>query len=93
LPHHLAVDWGGQPVTSRSEVLGNWAIRGEKALRMAWGLESSHTPFSLAGRLMGILGAVMQIPMLPMFHTGQELAQCRPVAFEFVHDDHPRHIG
>jgi len=31
--------------------------------------------------------------MLPMFHTGQALAQGRPVALEFACDDHPRHIG
>jgi hypothetical protein len=42
---------------------------------------------------MRILGAVVQIPMLPMFHTGQELMHGRTVAFQFVRDDHPRHIG
>ena len=52
-----------------------------------------HALLLLAGRLMRILGAVVQVSMLPMFHPGQELMHGRPVAFQFVRDDHPRHIG
>jgi hypothetical protein len=57
---------------------------------MARGPEPAHTPLWLACRLMRILGAVIQIPVLLMFHTGQNRAHGRPVAFQFVHDDHPR---
>src|SRR5262245_57117582 len=60
---------------------------------MARRLEPAHPPLSLASRLMRILGSVVQIPVLSMFHTGQNLAQGRPVAFQFVRDDHSWYIG
>jgi hypothetical protein len=53
----------------------NGAIRGEEALGVPGRLEPLHPSFPLAGRLVRILGAVIQIPVLPMFHTGQDLAQ------------------
>jgi hypothetical protein len=40
--------------------------------------------------LVSILCAVIQIPVLSMFHTGQNLAQGRAIAFQFIRDDHPR---
>jgi hypothetical protein len=33
------------------------------------------------------LGAVIQIPVLPMFHAGQNLAQGHPIAFQLIRDD------
>ena len=46
------------------------AICREKVLRVSWGLKSLHALLSLAGRLVGILGAIVAIPVLPMFDTG-----------------------
>jgi hypothetical protein len=80
-------------VTSRAEVLGDGFIRREKALRVARGLESSHAPFPLTRRLVGILGAGVEIAVLPMLNTRQDLTQGRPVAFQLIPDNHPRHIG
>jgi hypothetical protein len=48
---------------------------------MAGGFEPPHTLLSLAGRLMRILGAVIEMAVLAMFDMGQELAHGRPVAF------------
>jgi hypothetical protein len=53
---------------ARSEVLGKRPICREKSLRVPGGLEPLHTPLPLAGRLMGVLRAVVEIPVLPMLH-------------------------
>ena len=42
---------------------------------------------------MGILGAVVQRPVLSVFQTGQDLARGRPIAFQLIHDGHPRPRG
>lgn len=60
---------------------------------MTGGLESHHAPLSLAGRLVRILGTVVEIPVLAVFHTGQDFAQRRPRAFQLIRDNHPRHAG
>jgi hypothetical protein len=74
LLHLLTVLGGGKLVASRAEVLRNRPIRGQEALGVTRRLETLHPPFSLAGRLVGILGTIVQIPVLPMCHTGQEFA-------------------
>ena len=93
LGHLLTILGGRAEVTPRAKVLRDGTIGREKTLGMVWGLEPAHTPLALAGRLMRILGAVVQIAVLPMVHTGQNLAQGCTVAFQFVRDDHPRYIG
>jgi hypothetical protein len=50
LGHLLAIPGGGEAVASRSEVLGDGPMRGQKALRMSRRLESLHAPFALAGQ-------------------------------------------
>jgi hypothetical protein len=79
---------GEEPVASRSEVLGDGTIRGEKALGESWGLEPPHPSLSLAGRLVGVLGAVIEIAMLAMFHPRQECPRGRTIAYELIRDDH-----
>jgi hypothetical protein len=49
-------------------------------------------PLALAGRLVGILRPVVQIPVLPMFHTGQHLPLRRPIALQCIGDDDPWHV-
>ncbi len=68
LGHLLTILEGGEPVPSRSEVLGDETIGGEEPLRMSWGLEALHAPLALAGGLMGVLRAVIEIAVLAMFH-------------------------
>jgi hypothetical protein len=49
---------------------------------MPWGLKPLHASLSLPSGLMGIFCAVIEIPMLTMFHTGEEFAWlCRKFAF------------
>jgi hypothetical protein len=80
-------------VASWSEVLRDRSIVGEKALRVPWRLEALHMALRLAGRLMGVLRPVVQIPMLPMFHAWEELPFGGAITLQLVRDDHPWHIG
>jgi hypothetical protein len=55
-------------------------------------LEPLHAPLPLAGRLMGVFSPIVQIAVLAMVHTGEELALGGTVALELVRDDHPGSI-
>jgi len=79
-------------VTLGSEVLCDGAISREEALGLAWQFEPLHAPLALTGGLVRILRAVIQVPVLAVFHAGQELAPGRLVALEFISDEHPRDI-
>jgi len=79
----------GKLVASWAEMLGNRSIRGEKPLGVPWRLEPLHAPLSLAGGLVGVLRAVIQIPMLPMFHAWQELPLGGSITVQLVRDDDP----
>src|SRR5262245_36674072 len=92
LSHFLAIRGGGEPVASRAEVLGNRSIRGEELLGMTRRFEPLHAALALARRLMGVLGAVIEIAVLTMFHTGQYLPLGGAVAFELIRNDDPGHV-
>jgi hypothetical protein len=79
-------------VPSRVEVLGDGPVGGEEALRVSRRLEALQAPLPLAGRLVGVFGAIVQVPVLAMFHTREALSLRRLVAFELVRDEDPRHI-
>jgi hypothetical protein len=59
---------------------------------MSWGLESLHALLPLAGRLMGILRAVVEIPMLAVLYPRQHLLLRGPVAFQLVGNNHQRRV-
>src|SRR5688572_22996877 len=77
---------------ARTEMLGDRTISGKESLGVCGGLEPVHVSLSLASRLMRILCAVVEIPMLAMFHAGKNLALGGCVALQFVGDDNPRHV-
>jgi hypothetical protein len=60
LGHLLAIRGGGKPVASRAEVLRKRPIRSQEALCMSRRFEPLQAPLPLAGRLVGILRAVIQ---------------------------------
>src|SRR5262249_23109551 len=60
----------------------------EEALSVARGLEPLHPLLPLAGGLVRILGAVIEISVLTMFYARQNFAFGRFVALELVSDDH-----
>jgi hypothetical protein len=41
----------------------------------------------------GVFGAVVEIAILARLHARQHLPLGRPIAFEFIRDDHPWHTG
>jgi hypothetical protein len=92
LVHFLTVFGGGQVMPAWAEVSRDRAIRGKEALRIAGGFKPLHPALSLAGGLVRILDAVVEIAMLPMFHTRQHLTLGGAVALKLIRDDHPGHI-
>jgi hypothetical protein len=50
-------------------------------------------PFSLTCGLLGVLRPIIEIPMLPMFHPGEDLALGGSVAFEFIGDNCSGDVG
>jgi hypothetical protein len=42
---------------------------------------------------VGVLGTVIQVPVLAMLHTGEHVLFGRAIAFELVRDDHPRDVS
>ena len=92
IAHFLMVYGCGKPMPTRSKVLGDRAVCGEKPLRVSGGLEPLHTPLPLTGRLMRVLRPVIEIPMLAMFHAREDLALGGPIALEFIRDDDPRSV-
>ena len=79
-------------MTPRSEALGDGTRRGEEALSLSWRFEPLHPALSLAGGLMGVFRALVQIPMLAMLHSRQELALGCPIALQLIRDHHARDI-
>ena len=74
------------------EMMVNRPIRGEKLLRVSRGLEPLHAPFPLPRRLVRVLSAVIEIAVLAVLHTREDLALRRAVALELIRDDDPRDI-
>jgi hypothetical protein len=74
------------------EVLGDGTMGGEEPLRVSWGLESLHALLPLAGELVGVLRAVVEVAVLAMIHPRQYLLPGGGVAFQFVDDEHPWHV-
>ena len=54
--------------------------------------EALHRPLALPGRLMRVLGPVVQIPRPPVGHRRHQLAVRHLVAGELVGDDHTPHV-
>jgi hypothetical protein len=92
VPHLLRVGPRRQAMPSWAEMLRNGTIGGEELLGLSCRLEPLHAPLPLAGGLVRILGAVVQIAVLAMVYTGYNLAPGGTVALELVRDDHPGNI-
>ncbi len=77
---------------ARTEMLRDRAISREELLSVARGLEPLHAPLPLTSELMGIFCAVIEIAMLAMFHTWEDLSLSSAIALQFVGDDHARDV-
>jgi hypothetical protein len=78
-------------MASRSEVLGEETICAEAALRMPRRFESLQAPLPLTGRLVGILRAVVEVPVLAVLHTRQNLLTFPIYAFGLCSCGFPAH--
>src|SRR5262249_54629812 len=92
-PQFLTVGGRGKPMPARAEVLGEGARGREKTLGVPWGFKPLHVLLPLTGGLVGILRAVVKVPMLAMFYPGENLALGRSVTLQFVSDDDAWHVG
>ena len=63
----LSICGRSKPMPARTEVLGDGPIGGEESLGMTRGLESLHAPLALPRGLVGVLSAVIEIPVLEMW--------------------------
>jgi hypothetical protein len=90
VPDLLTVDRRRQEVMSEPKVLGDRTIRSQESLSMPWGLETLHAPLPLPGRLVRVLGAVIEVPVLPVLHPWHELALGRPITLQLIRDHHAR---
>src|SRR4029450_7581366 len=77
-------------VAARSAVWRDRSRCGEQPLRMTRRLAPLDPPLPLAGRLMGVLRAVVQIAVLTRFDPRPHLARRRAIAWALVRDDDPR---
>ena len=78
---------------SRAKVLGDGAIRGQKALRMPGGFKPLHAILALARGPMRVLTAVVEIAALTVFDPRQYLSLRRAVALQLVCNDDAGNIG
>jgi hypothetical protein len=79
-------------MSARAEMLRDRTIRSKEALGLAGGVEPLYAPLSLTCRLVRILRAIIQIPMLPRFHPREELSLGGSIALQFVGNDHSRYV-
>jgi hypothetical protein len=54
--------------------------------------EPLQAPLPLACRLVGVFRPIVQVAVLPVFHTGQDLSLGRPVAFQLIGNDDPGNV-
>jgi hypothetical protein len=73
------------------KVSSNRFKRREKSLGLPWGFEASHASFSRSGRLMRVLGLIVQSFVRSMLHVLHHLFLGSLVTFKFVSDNHSWH--
>lgn len=67
-------------MTAEAKQISHLALDSEKALRLTGRFEATHLPFSLAGRLMGRLGAIVRSMSLNVNHRRHHGFACRTIA-------------
>ena len=86
--HHLSVVGRRQQVPTGPKVRPDAAERGQEPLPVPDRRDALHRPLAVPGRLMTILGAVVQVRRPAMLHRRHELAVRHLLAGELVGDDH-----
>jgi len=61
----------------------------DELLGVSSGLEPPHSPLALTGRLMRVLGAIVQVPVLPVSNSRHHHSLRGSIAAELVSNNHP----
>ena len=77
-------------MASRAEMRSNDSVNLEESLGVLAGLEPAHAPLPFSGRLVRVLGAVVEVPMLSMSNTRHHNPFRRPVAAQLVRNKDTR---
>ena len=80
-------------MTTGPKVLSDAAERKQEPLGLPRPGEAFHHPFPDPGRLMGVLGPVVEVLPAAMGHRRQKLAVSELIAGQLVGDNHPRHLS
>jgi hypothetical protein len=88
LSHLSAILGRGEPVVSRTEVLSDGTVPGEKALGVSCRFKPMHPPLSLVARLKRVFRTTVEVAVLAMFHTREIFPFRRPIALQLIGDDH-----
>ena len=80
-------------MTTGPKVLSDAAERKQEPLGLPRPGEAFHHPFPDPGRLMGVLGPVVEVLRAAMGHRRQKLAVSDLIAGQLVGDNHPRHLS
>jgi hypothetical protein len=78
-------------MASRAAVLWDGTIGRQEPLGLARRFNPLPPPLALTGRLVGILRAIVHIPLSSMFHTGQHRPLGSAIALESSGDKPPWH--
>ncbi len=80
-------------MTTGPKVLSDAAERKQEPLGLPRRGEAFHHPFPDPGRLMGVLGPIVEVLRAAMGHRRQKLAGSDLIAGQLVGDNHPRHVS
>jgi hypothetical protein len=86
---HLSTVLGGrEQVASRPEVLSNGTVGRQEALGVTRGFKALHAPLPLTRGLVRVLGAVVEVAVLPVFYARHNLLLRSTIALQFIGDKH-----
>src|SRR3954467_5790082 len=91
-PCGSVVDGGKVLAAERKEVV-DLIMGREEPLRLTGGFEPLHLPFAPPGRLVGILGWVVEALVPAVLDPGHQLFLRRRIARQLVGDQHPRRLA
>jgi hypothetical protein len=77
-------------VSRAGEKVGDLVVGRKEALSLPRRLEPLHDPLSPSGRLMGVLGSVIEAFVLPVLDPGDDLPLGSSIALQLVGHEHTR---
>src|SRR5262245_31320312 len=78
---------------TRPEMLSDGTLGREEALSVVGRFESLHPSLPPPGGLMRALCSTVEISMLAMFHSREQLSLSRCIALEFIGNNYSRHVA